>query len=124
VVDAPLLSDGWLAACNAALATAPRPVDDASPLVVTELVPDAPDGVHRAVTLVADADGVRLVAGDDSRASAWLTITMADAEAVHRGEVDPARALAEGRVRVRGDLAAVVAAVGVLAEAHARLRSA
>jgi putative sterol carrier protein len=38
-----------------------------------------------------------------------------------RGQLDPADALAAGRVRVRGDLAALVAGQDVLAEATARL---
>ena len=38
-----------------------------------------------------------------------------------RGELDPADALAAGRVRVRGDLAALVAGQDVLAAAAARL---
>ena len=38
-----------------------------------------------------------------------------------RGELDPADALAAGRVRVRGDLAALVAGQDVLAAASARL---
>lgn len=121
--DAPLLSDAWLAECNAALAGAPGRDEASRRLVVTELVPDAPDGAHRAVTLVADADGVRLVAGEQTGAAAWLTISIADAAALHRGELDPARALTEGRVRVRGDLGAVVALASVLADAHARLRA-
>ncbi|HEV3329326.1 MAG TPA: hypothetical protein VGZ33_08000, partial [Acidimicrobiales bacterium] len=74
--DAPLLSDAWLAECNAALLGAPGVEASGRPLVVTELVPDAPEGAHRAVTLVADNDGVRLVAGEQPGASAWLTVSM------------------------------------------------
>jgi hypothetical protein len=48
---------------------------------------------------------------------------MADAAALHDGELDPARALTEGRVRVRGELRAVVEAVTVLAAAHAAMRA-
>jgi hypothetical protein len=118
---AALLTDAWVASCNDALAAAPGR-DDERPLVVTELVPDAPEGAHRAITLVADHDGVRLVAGEDPRTTAWLTVAYADAAALHAGELEPAEALTKGRVRVRGDLRAVVEAVGALADAHARLR--
>ena len=38
-----------------------------------------------------------------------------------RGELDPADALAAGRIRVRGDLAALVAGQDVLAAAATRL---
>jgi hypothetical protein len=123
VGDTPLLTDAWLEECNTALESAAGHDEGRSALVVTELVPDAPDGAHRAVTLIADSDGVRLVAGERPGTSAWLTVSMADAEALHRGAIDPARALTEGRVRVRGDLSAVVALVSVLADAHTRLRS-
>jgi hypothetical protein len=123
VTGAPLFSDAWLAECNAALAGLPGLDEGRGPLVVTELVRDAPAGAHAAVTLVADHDGARLVAGDQAGAAAWLTVSMADAEALHRGDLDPATALTEGRIRVRGDLRAVVELVGVLAEAHARLRA-
>jgi SCP-2 sterol transfer family len=118
---AALLTDDWLASCNVALADAPGR-EGARPLVVTELVPDAPEGAHRAVTLVADETGVRLVAGDDPTAAAWLTVAYADAEALHTGRLAPAEALTQGRVRVRGDLTAVVDAVATLAGAHERLR--
>ena len=43
-----------------------------------------------------------------------------DALAMAHGELDPADALAAGRVRVRGDLAALVAGQDVLAAAAAR----
>lgn len=123
MTSAPLFTDAWLAECNAALAALPGLDDARGPLVVTELVADAPAGAHAAVTLVADHDGVRLVAGDEGAASAWLTLSMRDADALHTGGLDPATALTEGRVRVRGDLSAVVELVGVLVEAHARLRA-
>ena len=45
----------------------------------------------------------------------------AEALAMARGELDPADALAAGRVRVRGDLAALVAGQDVLAAAAAQL---
>jgi ubiquinone biosynthesis protein UbiJ len=118
-----LLTEAWLTECNTALESAPGIDEGRRPLIVTELVPDAPDGAHRAVTLIADHEGVRLVAGEWPGASAWLTVSMADAGALHAGQLDPARALTEGRVRVRGDLSAVVELVAVLADAHSRLRA-
>ena len=53
--------------------------------------------------------------------TATIVLGYADALAMARGELDPADALAAGRVRVRGDLAALVAGQDVLAEAAARL---
>ena len=121
-MGAALFSDAWLEECNGALAGVSGLPADARRLVVTEVVTGAPAGTHDHVTLILDDAGARLRAGDDLSASAWLTVAMADAEALHRGELDPATALAEGRVRVRGDLRAVVDAVALLADAHRRLR--
>jgi len=119
--DDALYTDAWLASCNEALSDAGR--HEGRALVVTELVTDAPASAHAAITLVADDEGVRLVAGEHPAATAWLTITMRDAAALHEGSLDPAAALAEGRVKVRGDLRAVVDAASLLADAHARLRA-
>jgi hypothetical protein len=91
--------------------------------VVTEHVTGAPDSVHDVVTLVADDQGVQLIGGEVPGATAWLTIAMHDAEALHDGSLTPAVALTEGRLRVRGDLRAVVDAVGLLASAHAAMRA-
>jgi hypothetical protein len=56
--------------------------------------------------------------------TATIVLGYAEALAMARGELDPADALAAGRVRVRGDLAALVAGQDVLAEAAARLGTA
>jgi putative sterol carrier protein len=122
VPNDPLLSDAWLASCNEALSTLQAP-DGSSHLIVTELVSEAPDGTHDSVTLIADAEGIRLVAGEHADARAWLSLSYADASLLHAGSLDPARALAEGKVRVRGDLRAVVEAAGLLAVAHGALRT-
>ena len=53
--------------------------------------------------------------------TATIVLGYADAAAMARGELDPGEALAAGRVRVRGDLAALVAGQDVLAAAAARL---
>jgi SCP-2 sterol transfer family protein len=123
VSDAPLFSDAWLDDCNEALATlAPTREPDARALVVTERILDAPPGVHHEVTIVCDADGVRLEGGERPDATAWLTVSMDAAVALHDGSLEPSAALAQGRVRVRGDLRGVVEAVGLLAVAHGALR--
>ena len=53
--------------------------------------------------------------------TATIVLGYPEALAMARGELDPADALAAGRVRVRGDLAALVAGQDVLAAAAARL---
>ncbi len=53
--------------------------------------------------------------------TATIVLGYPQALALARGELDPADALAAGQVRVRGDLAALVAGQDVLAAAAARL---
>jgi hypothetical protein len=115
------LDEPWLAACNEALAALPAADADRT-LVVTQVVTDAPQGALGVVTLVADRDGVRMERGERPDTAAWLTLSATDAEALHEGTLDPARALTEGRVKVRGDLRQVVEGAAVLAAAHEALR--
>ena|GEM_PF-6296307 len=123
-MPADLFTDEWLAECNRALADQPNARGTgAARLVVAELITHSPPGRHDAITLIADDAGVRLAAGEDPGASAWLTVSMPDAEALHDGSIDPARALIEGRIRIRGDFRSVVDAMGLLAAAHGALRT-
>jgi len=95
---------------------------------VVQVVTGVPDDVRAAggdVHLVLTvADGrARLGLDPSGTASGTATIVLgyAEALAMARGELDPADALAAGRVRVRGDLAALVAGQDVLAAAAGRL---
>ncbi|HVT41881.1 MAG TPA: SCP2 sterol-binding domain-containing protein [Acidimicrobiales bacterium] len=102
----------------------------------------AADGTFSVVQVVTGADGGDRAGGDDVRlvltvaegrarlaldpegstaGTATIVLGYPDALAMARGELDPADALAAGRVRVRGDLAALVAGQDVLAAAAARL---
>ena len=56
-----------------------------------------------------------------TEATATIALGYADALALALGRLDPADALSQGRVRVRGDLAALVAGQEVLAAAASRL---
>jgi len=89
-------------------------------------VPAGADGAAEAEVRVVltVADGTARLALDPTGAvtgTATIVLGYADAAAMARGELDPADALAAGRVRVRGDLAALVAGQDVLAAAAARL---
>jgi SCP-2 sterol transfer family len=92
--------------------------------VVTGVPEDVqPEGgaVHLVLTVT---DGRARLGLDPTRAvggTATIVLGYTEALAMARGELDPADALAAGRVRVRGDLAALVAGQDVLAEAAARL---
>ncbi len=94
---------------------------------VPEAVSGSPGSEVRVVLSVADGcahlaldpDG----AGTQS-ATATIALGYADALALALGRLDPADALAGGRVRVRGDLAALVAGQEILAAAAGLLGSA
>jgi hypothetical protein len=76
----------------------------------------------RVVLTVADGRArLALDPSGDVPGTATIVLGYADAAAMASGELDPADALAAGRVRVRGDLAALVAGQDVLAAASTRL---
>ena len=81
-------------------------------------------GTVRTVLTIAEG-GARLALDPDGSASDAADVTVllgyADALAMARGLLEPAEALAAGRIRVRGDLAALVAAQSVLNAASAQL---
>jgi hypothetical protein len=91
---------------------------------VVQVVTGVPDDVRpgggdaRLVLTVAEGRA-RLALDEAGTATGTATIVLGYPEAVAmaRGELDPADALAAGRVRVRGDLAALVAGQDVLAAA-------
>jgi hypothetical protein len=99
--------------------------------VVTGVPSAAPAGPAEESPATADvrvvltvADGRARLALDpsgDVAGTATIVLGYADAAAMARGELDPADALAAGRVRVRGDLAALVAGQDVLTAAATRL---
>ena len=113
-------ASGSLAAADGAFSVAQLvsgvPADVASGSEV-RVVLSVADG-HAHLTL--DAEG----AGSGAPATATIALEYADALALALGRLDPADALAAGRVRVRGDLAALVAGQEVLAAAAGLLGSA
>jgi len=91
--------------------------------VVTGVPDDVAAGGDVHLVLTVDGGQARLEL-DPSQAeggTATIVLGYAEALAMAQGRLDPADALAAGRVRVRGDLAALVAGQDVLAEAAARL---
>jgi hypothetical protein len=128
------LSDAVVAAGSGSLAAADGRFS------VAQLVSGVPEGVGAGVgassgsesvvgLVLSVADGRAHIALDPGGADGALvvgaTATIAlgytDALALALGRLDPADALAAGRVRVRGDLAALVAGQEVLAAAAALL---
>jgi hypothetical protein len=135
----PYLSPAWVHAFNAALAgldlTDAIAAAGAGSLTasrgtfgVAQVVTDAPAGPDTAggtlrTVLTVDDGRITLVADPDEAVPANVTMVLAyaDALAIARGELEPAEALAGGRVRVRGELAVLVAGQAVLQAASAAL---
>ena len=117
------LSDAVAAAGEGSLAAADGTFS------VAQMVTGVPgaDGSEEEVRVVLTvSDGrahLELDPGHARASSATIVLAYRDALAMARGELDPADALAAGRVRVRGDLAALVAGQDVLAAASSRLGS-
>jgi SCP-2 sterol transfer family len=92
--------------------------------VVTD-VPEEIDGIDGTVRTVLSVAGGQVRFQRDPGAALPVNVTMVlgydDALAIARGGLDPADALAAGRVRVRGELAVLVAGQSVFATAAARL---
>jgi hypothetical protein len=92
--------------------------------VVTGVPDDVQAGggeVHLVLTVAEGRARLGLDPAGTVGGTATIVLGYAEALAMARGELDPADALAAGRVRVRGDLAALVAGQDVLAEAAVRL---
>ena len=97
---------------------------------VVQVVTDVPDDirtdgggadVHVVLTVAEGRAHLGLDPTGTASGTATIVLGYPEALAMARGELDPADALAAGRVRVRGDLAALVAGQDVLAQATARL---
>jgi hypothetical protein len=97
-------------------------VTDAPPDTARQQDESAPGNTVRTVLTVAEGRAA-LVTDPDAALPANVTIvlTYADAVAIARGELDPAAALAAGRVRIRGELAVLVAGQAMLGAAAAAM---
>ncbi|HVX23293.1 MAG TPA: SCP2 sterol-binding domain-containing protein [Acidimicrobiales bacterium] len=125
-------SPEWVAAFNAAVADlevaeggGPSLAAADGQFRVEQVVHDGPSGADLRVVL-ALADGQLAMERPEPGAevgpvNVTLSLSYADAAALSRGEVEPAALVATGRVRVRGDLAVLVAAQALLATAAAHL---
>ena len=130
------LTSAWVEELNGALDGVPLP--DLGPdaglamadgrVVVVQEVRGTPDGDVRLVMRI-ESGTVRLSLddnpgqdhGDEGEPAPTVTIALdyEDAAAMGRGELSPAEALNAGRIRVRGDLAALAASQRILNGARA-----
>ncbi len=116
---ASFLSAEWFEALNNTLTRAGAPsLGDRSDLrVVLELV-DGPSSAPHAMTLTVNPVGAFAEPGDHLAADAVVRLTYADAEALTQGTLESAKALREGRLKVRGDVQALVPLLDWLLESH------
>jgi putative sterol carrier protein len=117
---AEFLTDKWFDDLNENLRHADAIALDASSQsfrVVLEFV-DGPASLPHAITFTMSADGASLCAGDHLGADAMVSLSYADALALTTGQFDSATALREGRVKVRGDINAIVPLLSWLQLAH------
>ena len=130
------LTQEWVDAFNDALADVAWPSEPTEGSLaaasgrfsVSQVVHDVPPGGGSVrTTLVMDGGRLHLHFDGpdeaDPRGQPDVTIALdyPDAAALSRGEVGPAEVLNSGRVRVRGDLAVLVAGQALLAEAAGAL---
>jgi hypothetical protein len=136
-------SPEWVAAFNEAVADLDvRPLDAGGSLAagsgrfrVAQLVRGGPEG-DITVTMVVEEGRLALGLGSTSgpeqpglcppaerseQPNVTIILHHDDAVSLSRGQLDPAEAIAQGRIRVRGDLAVLVALQQLLREAAHRL---
>lgn len=117
---ADFLSAEWFTQLNETLRNAgPVPFEGgASTVRVVLEFPDAPKSAPHAVTFTLSAEGASVEAGDHLAADAIVQLSYADATSLTGGAMDSASALRDGRIKVRGDINAIVPVLGWLQHAH------
>ena len=102
---ADFLTDAWLDELEAAAARADLP--PMPRLALQQVVPDGPVG-EVAYALVVEDGQVRVHRGRIERPDLVFTQDRTTAEAIHRGELSAQAAFMQGRLRLGGDLRAVI----------------
>ena len=117
---ADFLSSAWFQELNETLENADAVAinPDASTVRVVIEFPDAPSSGPHALTFTISPEGARVESGDHLAADAIVRLSYADASALTGGDIDSASALRDGRVKVRGDINAIVPLLGWLQRAH------
>lgn len=104
------LSDRWFEEINARLSTAAPGAlpEGARPCRLVFEMTDAPEGRTPTLAFTISEDGLRVAPGDGAPADAVLRLDYHDAAALAQGRLDSATALRDGRIKVRGDVNAIV----------------
>lgn len=101
-----------MAGVNSTLAA--TPFDGERTLIVVLDIVDAPARGPHALTLTLTSAGSRVDVGDHVGADVLISLAYNDAGAVVSGNSDSASLLRQGRVKVRGDVNALVDATAAL----------
>jgi len=115
------LSDEWFEALNSPLvhiAIEPEIMNKRDVIRVVMQLEDGPSGKPKAITLTLRPNGVSLEAGDHLAADTIIRLRYDDAEALTSGKLSSAEALRDGRVKVRGDIGAIVPLAAWLRDVH------
>ncbi len=104
------LSEQWFEELNARLSPSTShalPEGSRACRIVFDVV-EAPVVLAQALTLTITDDGARVDPGASPDADATIRIAYVDADALTSGRLDSATALREGRIKIRGDVNALV----------------
>ena len=107
------LTEAWLDDLEAAAQRAE--LDTKGALVLQQVIPDGPEGREVAYALVVRDGRVRVERGRVSAPDLTFTQDLATAKAIHRGDLSAQAAFMQGRLRLGGDLRAVIDRAGELA---------
>lgn len=110
------LSAEWFADVEQAM-QASTPAAAGSRLVIQQVVTGTPDG-DIAYTFAVDDGAVRITPGEAERADAIITQDYATASQLYRGETTLQDVFMAGRVKIRGNMAALIAGQTALAAAE------
>ncbi len=94
---------------------------------VSQEVHDGPNGSNILVTLIVDNGTVMMSMGEpdrtDAQGSSDVTVSLSyeNAALLSRGELNPAEALGDGLIRVRGDLSVLLSAQRLLSDTAKKL---
>lgn len=119
-----LYSTEWIAAFNEAVAGLEPDPEPGVSFRMVQVVHDGPDGTVRIALDVTDGRiALRYEGPDEPVPQVTVSVRFDDALALSRGELDPAKLLAAGRVKVRGDLSVLVKGQALMAAAVERLQA-
>lgn len=106
------LTDQWFVELDAAARGSS--IDPDLRLVIQQIIPDGPDGAEVAYVMTLADGAIAVRRGRADEPDITVTQARATAEAIHRGELSAQRAFIEGRLRLGGDLRAVIERGGAL----------